>query len=276
MMIKTVNKSMVLNIASVAFVAHICLGCQEADSGEEHKLESGSNGPQRSVEVPLENRLSSVLRSMKAARTPTDELRGVSGKPEGTGELLGMPSIINDCAGSPGNSWRYWVFALKRIDYESAYGVNSSPVFSMPWNEEMNADFVNLRPAEYCITERAQDVGASNVVTITGADSIYVSRDPDRWHNAPKNLIVLFTVRDMPYHWMQPGDIDKNFIRSQLERPANEQLLGIDESGIHVGFIDGDISILSRDIPFEVLEPFLSYEEAATSDRDQLLPYIVK
>lgn len=269
------KSSFLVRITTAALVASVCLSCQQNRSGEERESKLSDSDSQPSTKVRLEDRLTSVLFSMRAARTPADEVRGVLPRPPGYLELTGMPPYVDDCAGSPGNSWRYWVFALSRIDYEGAYGIIGTPSFGSPWNAERNADFAKHRPTAFCITQRAKKRGYTNVVTITGEKSIFEIRDPGRWRDAPENLIVLFTVRNMPYHWMQPGDIDQQFIKGQLQRPADKQLLGVIESGIHVGFVDGQVMILSREIPFDVLAPFLSYKDAAKASRGTLLGYAV-
>jgi hypothetical protein len=89
---------------------------------------------------------------------------------------------------------------------------------------------------------------------------------------AEPDAILLLDCQNKLIHWMEPGDIDIDHLLSLArDESIGQHLTPNYPEGFLVGFIDGAVWWIRKDVPQEVILPFLTLEGAGKHDRDDEL-----
>lgn len=156
------------------------------------------------------------------------------------------------------NSWRFQMISfVTSVTSREAYR-------DRRWDAPDNASWAAKPMSPYCWT----DSPFTNVMGIRGPDSAFRADGDVSLAKLPGNCIVFIEVDQERIHWMEPGDVDA----TDWNRAANDFLRGRSgKDDFFVAFADGEIWLLSRSVPVEVLEPFLTVTGAQTADRTSSL-----
>ena len=77
-------------------------------------------------------------------------------------------------------------------------------------------------------------------------------------------------MTDTEVHWMQPGDLS-------IQNVPPDITSGISGRGVHVGFADGVVWFLTRDVPLDDLRKFFTVKGATRYDREFVLEsYLIR
>ena len=123
-------------------------------------------------------------------------------------------------------------------------------------------------PEKYCFFGNAD----TNVMAVVGDGTAFdANKERPAIRDLPKDLILIVEVKNTCVHWMEPGDLAVTEIGNALSRNGNGISLGTSDDGYHVGFVDGEVWLLSYRMPPGVLLKFCTPESAERYDRDNVL-----
>lgn len=173
-----------------------------------------------------------------------------------------LPAAIRrDHMGRPLSSWR---FAL--LPYvESGWPKRDPYAF---WSDPVNHAVAARRAYFYCFGERSGPRRfETNVVAVTGPGTCFDERRRYTFRDLKRDTAdtaLILEVRATGFHWMEPGDLDLNAIDASTTA-------GLDGTGVHVGFADGKVWFLRREVPWRVLKEFFTVEGSRHLSREEVL-----
>jgi len=89
--------------------------------------------------------------------------------------------------------------------------------------------------------------------------------------DGPENTILIVEVADSAIHWMEPRDLSIETISFRINDKTKPCLSSHHPDGPLVGFADGEVFRVSRDIPPETLRALLTATGGEDIDRDELV-----
>jgi hypothetical protein len=169
-------------------------------------------------------------------------------------------AVTKSESGLPLSSWRFRV-----VNFISA--CKSDRAFDVAWNSPANREWADMGSSAF------SEVGTPNtfVFAITGKGTAFDSEMMEG--QCPDDeQIVIVEVLNSKTHWMSPGDFRIQQICDLLES-GSDISPGLSDA-FYVGFWDGTVWNLSRQVPCEVIMTFMTKDGAQQHSRDQLLgPY---
>lgn len=168
-----------------------------------------------------------------------------------------LPSSVHrDALGKPLSSWRFlvlrWLLGERTHDFDRY------------WFDPVYYQAACAPSPFYCLAgQRPEGSLDTNIVAIVGPGTAFDGSDCSL-QDLDKDTILLIEVAKSGVHWMEPGDLDVRRVPATIAQ-------GIDGSGVHVGFADGEVWFLERDVPVDDLRVFFSVEGAKQSDREDVL-----
>ena len=159
-------------------------------------------------------------------------------------------------------SWRLslmgFVQAVKdSIDYEQS------------WTAEWHRGWLRTRPAVYFSGRRSPKRGdyVGSVSVVIGPGTPFQEQGSMQLENVPCDTILIIEAQGFSKHWMAPGDLRLYEL--------NESLLdGTDGDGVMVGFADGEIWLISPEVPLTTLKKYFVATDHPPRDRNkELLPF---
>jgi hypothetical protein len=140
---------------------------------------------------------------------------------------------------------------------------------SAPWYAPPNYNTARSPAAYYCFSREpsgGREV-ITNLVAVTGPGTAFDPIRNPRWDSLPPDLIVIIESGTAGVHWAEPGDLDVRAIGDSVTD-------GVDGTGVLIGFADGQVWFLDREIPLKDLREFMTIRGAQQSDRAcRLAPY---
>ena len=186
---------------------------------------------------------------------------------------------------SDGNVLHSWRFVVCRLGFGDAvqvgfYGQAPSSGYKEPWDSAANARYYNGPHRDYIggpmsFIDPTRDGDRTRFVAITGPGTCF---DPERdisLEELPPDVILVVEVRNSDQHWMEPGgDLDIRTIPRRIDIDDGKGISGHDQHGFFVGFADGEVWLISDDVPFETISSFLTIASSEQQSRDEILtPY---
>ncbi|MBS0263665.1 MAG: DUF1559 domain-containing protein [Planctomycetes bacterium] len=115
----------------------------------------------------------------------------------------------------------------------------------------------------------------SCVSAIVGDDSIFDERNAMRvselLRSGGEDVIVLVEVRNMPFHWMAPGDLTVADFDNDGICGSVKWIRDVPGQSFHVCFLDGTIWYLAKDTPARTVRTFMKVETAIMNERERSL-----
>jgi hypothetical protein len=186
-------------------------------------------------------------------------------------DFLSRTTLSNE-NGEAISSWRFGT--TRSMGEDEEFGL---PTLALPWNHPENAWIRERAHNQYCYSDQAWDGRYTNCMAVTGRGTAFDDHQRRRMDELGANTILLIEVEQAETHWMEPGDVTPEDIRTMLTEPVPKRHLGTHPPGFHVGFSDGQVLRLSHKIPYEVLEPFLFVDRAQERNREkELEPYALR
>lgn len=93
----------------------------------------------------------------------------------------------------------------------------------------------------------------------------------DKITDGPKNTILIVEVADSDIHWMEPRDLEIDTMSFQINDESAPCLSSRHPDGPLVGFADGAVFRISRDIPSATLRALLTATGGEDIDREELV-----
>jgi len=172
-------------------------------------------------------------------------------------------NVTCDKTGRPACSWR---FACNPCVVSGAR-VEDIPDVTIPWKSDKLDHWRHKVVSKYCFSGTCE----TNVMAVIGKGTAFEKGKRFLRQDLPRDLILIIEVRDTGVHWMAPVDLDVAKLGNILSGKESRISLGTRKDGFLVGFVDGEVWLLKRDIPKDVLLKFCSREAAAVNDREKLL-----
>jgi hypothetical protein len=172
----------------------------------------------------------------------------------------GFPlAVRKDKAGRPLSSWRLQILPflesmMRKIEYGEA------------WNSPANRFLNELPFRNYCWLYKndSPEKFHTNVVAVTGPGTPFGDDLQHSLRDIPLSTILVVEIAHSGIHWMAPGDLSLDSIPESIA-------YGLDGDGFHVVFADGQIWLLSPDVPLGDVKKFFTIDGARKHDREQLL-----
>lgn len=163
-------------------------------------------------------------------------------------------------------SWRFYACAIECMGgcsnlLELTLDIHKS------WNDSKN---IKIRDPVYCwnTDDKSKNYYDTNVIALCGSDTAFdmlLQGPVDISRN--RNLIVLMEIHDSNVFWSNCGDIDIDHLPEHLLDSPNSY-------GTLVYFLDGEVWLISKRTPIELLKKFFTAESARKHDKmTELLPY---
>lgn len=156
-----------------------------------------------------------------------------------SGEL--PENATHDQRGTPACSWRF------ACDFGVVTGSNEAtiPDTTVPWDSKSLQQWRSQAPAEYCFTGTPE----TNVMAVVGDGTAFDDHKRFTRSELPGDLILTIEVQGTGVHWMKPCDLDVAKLEKVLRSEVLRMFLGTSKRGFLVGFVDGEVWMLSRDVP---------------------------
>ena len=151
--------------------------------------------------------------------------------------------------------------------------------FDKSWDDPVQQSWRSHHLPVFCFEEANGQPFHTNIVAITGPGTAFgdgKGEAPWSLRGIDGHTIMAVEVRDSGVHWMAPGDLDVRTISPEINGQDGRGISACCSQGFHVLFADGNVWVLSQNVPFEELEKFFTVEGARNHDREAVLtPYCV-
>jgi len=166
------------------------------------------------------------------------------------------PTVHRDSLGKPLSSWRFLV--LRWLQGER------TDDFDHHWCDPVYYQVACIPPPFYCLAGKSAESSLdTNIVAIAGPGTAFDGSERSL-EDLDKDTILLIEVAESGVHWMEPGDLDVRRIPASIAR-------GINGTGMHVGFADGEVWLLDPEVPIDQLRVFFTVHGAKHTDREDVL-----
>jgi prepilin-type processing-associated H-X9-DG protein len=168
------------------------------------------------------------------------------------------PAYVADENGKPMTSWR--VLILPYLEQQHLY---SQYDFNQPWDSPQNMAVANTMPPQYrspLEPNPAKNTNHTSYMLFAGKDSAF--NDPKKppsfaqLVDGSSNTMALAEVNNSGVIWTQPTDLDTaqlDFMIRDMKNAQPGQLNTAQPMGINVGFFDGSVRTLSKNVSPEEL-----------------------
>jgi hypothetical protein len=162
------------------------------------------------------------------------------------------------------NSWRFQL-----VPYLES-GDFSHFDFTDAWNSSQNRPLATIAHPDFCFGELTGEHSTdTNVMAVIGIDTLFSTLAKKSPLKIPPNAIVLVDVAHSNTHWMSPGDVD---VDSTTWKNGHSGYIGGALPGyVFIGFADGRVWCLRRDVPFKAIQKFATITECTKHDRHSVL-----
>ena len=171
-----------------------------------------------------------------------------------------LPYDILSDDGTSMSSWRFRVLPFLMSTGKEKH-------FDKAWNSEDNIEHAVFRPQDFCDGSSP----SANIVAITGRGAAFDRNRRNSLAEIPDDCILFVEAKHFSKHWMEPGDLDIGAMSRKIPEPDGNGICGLDRWAFHVCFADGQVWLLSNDVPFEELEVFFTIDGATRCDRERAL-----
>lgn len=185
-----------------------------------------------------------------------------------------------------GHALYSWRFRMPMADTGKTSGFGPRDL-GQAWNSHANANWAHPDlssyypdPVHFIDTDRWGY--KARVVAIVGDGTAFDDAKQNAFCDLPANLIILIERRKCDTNWIEPGgDVTVDQLSEWFEktepdgRSRQVYRLGKLDNGFFVAFANGGVELISYDIPFSALRPFLLIESARIVDRRIIRKYLV-
>ncbi len=172
------------------------------------------------------------------------------------------PAVHRDKTGRPLCSWR-----LRVIPF--IVGIMLTIEYDRRWDDPLN-QWLSTRPwFTFCWLPDENRLH-TNIVAITGRGTAFEEGRVTRGKDIAPDTILAVEIAKSNICWAEPGDLDIAHVPESIVR-------GMDGSGVHVAFADGEVWYIRADVPLGELKKFFTIEGAKRYHREQVLrPYAIE
>jgi hypothetical protein len=177
--------------------------------------------------------------------------------------------IVNSDDGTTTLSWRARILDVS-LD---------SPAWREPWNSPANQEWGKQDHEVYHIRPSPRLKGYTQIFALTGPGTAFTEYGEGKGRNfleCEPDAILLIDHQNTSIHWMQPGDIELDaLLAEKWERGIGSFRSNFPE-GFLIGFADGAVWCIRKDVPREAISKFFTVESAKRYDREAVLgPYAI-
>lgn len=181
--------------------------------------------------------------------------------------------------GSPMHSWRFLACRMLFGDMVQCqfYGQGTESAYKHPWDSPTNRRYYDGPHLDYggspaSFIDPGRDGDFTRFLAITGPDTAFNADTNISMTAISSDLVIVAEVKNSSQHWMKPGgDLQIDRLPHHFSDQYGNGISSIDPQGFLIGFAGGEVWMLSRDIPFEVLAPFLAISGAGRQSKEQSL-----
>ena len=154
----------------------------------------------------------------------------------------------------------------------------SGPYTHLPWKSPLNQAFDSEGNRRlFAVASRDHPQIFTQVFALVGAGTAFTEFETGKnrdTREAEPDAILLLDCENHLIHWMEPGDVEVDPLKSSTTGFGD--LTPNYPEGFLVGFVDGSVWLIRKDVPHEVIAPFFTLEGAAAHDRDvDSAPYVI-
>jgi len=190
-----------------------------------------------------------------------------------------LPAPVQFCRdGRPMCSWRVGLASTNLT--RGSLLPDGTPIGNrFPWNHPwFPYDSHDPRFGTYYCAGNRLGKGAdplqTTILAVVGKGTAFGQAASHSLRDLDGDTILLIEVSNSGVHWLEPGDLPLKEVSGLLRKESGRRIGGVFADGFHVGFADGQVWYLRRDVPFEAIREFLTVERAGRKQRDELLaPY---
>jgi hypothetical protein len=155
------------------------------------------------------------------------------------------------------------------------------PYLQLPWRSPLNQSIDTEQNRKgYAVSTQSPPSMYTEIFALVCPGTAFTEFETGKGKDTgqvQEDAILLLDCKNHIIHWMEPGDIDVG----PLESSDREQGFGFLEPNLAKGFIvafaDGAVWWIRKDVPQEVILPFLTLDGARTHNRDdELAKYALK
>lgn len=188
-------------------------------------------------------------------------------------------AIEHEKDGTVTHSWRFVACRMLFGDIVqcSFYGQDAVAAYDESWDSQGNQCYFHGPHRDYggsplSFIDPTRPGNLARFVAITGRDTAFDGQADTNLSEIPPDTIVITEVHNSEQHWMEPGgDLDIATISRQVGARAGGGIGGRDSEGFLVGFADGQVWLISHQVPFDSLSKFFTLSGAAENSRTDLL-----
>jgi len=188
-------------------------------------------------------------------------------------------AIERDEDGGVTHSWRFIACRMLFGDRVQCgfYGQDATSAYEQSWDSPGNRCYFDGPHRDYggsphSFIDPTRPGNLTRFVAITGRDTAFDGQLDINLTEIPPHTIIITEVRNSGQHWMEPGgDLDMNAMPRTVGNERGPGVSGQDASGFWVGFANGEVWLISYEVPFELLSKFFTLSGAAESSRSELL-----
>jgi hypothetical protein len=187
--------------------------------------------------------------------------------------------------GSPMHSWRFVTCRnlLGDISQCEFYGQSPTSAYELAWDSPSNKRYYDGHHRNYSgsptsFIDPSRPFDRTRFVAITGVDTAFDSHLSIDLRTLPADLVIIVETRNSHQHWMEPGgDLDVGTLHDHYGEESGDGVSGSDPEGFLVGFANGEVWLLLKTTPFEVISPFLKITSAGKRSKESVLaPYRIE
>jgi hypothetical protein len=180
------------------------------------------------------------------------------------------PAVLRDKDGKALSSWRF----------EMAYGNSEPPPYlNQPWNSSSNQQFAS-RNNSFLVKDLDAPSIYTQVFALVGPDTAYSEYEQGMGRDlidCEPDAILLLEAQNQSINWMEPGDVELDDLTAGDWQSGIGNLKPNYPDAFIVGFVDGSVWLIDKNVPRAAISKFFTLKEAARYDRDEVLgPYTFK
>lgn len=173
-------------------------------------------------------------------------------------------NVTYDKSGKPACSWRFACYVWVNGGGSATVKMVDTTV---PWDSGTLEQWQHTISPEYCLSGTTE----TNVMAVVGEGTGFEKGKRFHERDLPGDLVLILEVQGTGVHWMAPGDLHVSELANILCGGDPTISLGTSQQGFLVGFADGEVWMLAREVPKERLLMFCSREGATLHDREDSL-----
>lgn len=174
------------------------------------------------------------------------------------------PAYLTDDQGRPMHSWR--VLVLPELGAQDVYDRYD---FDQPWNSPHNLALADGSPSGmslfcplyHCPSDGDSDRLDTSYVMVVGRQAFSegpTGRSLDDLADGSSHTIAIVEVSRSGIHWMEPRDLNFDEVSFKINDPNGKGVRSEHPGGINVGFADGSVDTIEKDIDPKVLKALMT------------------